>query len=54
MLLYLRYMFKKMGAGGGFGGNGGGQVNAKVYVEKKTGVTFRDVVAWQDEGPRRA
>ncbi len=48
MLLY-RYMFKKMGAGGGFGGIGGvGKSNAKVYVEKKTGVTFRDV-AGQDE-----
>ena len=48
MLLY-RYMFKKMGSGGGFGGIGGvGKSNAKVYVEKKTGVTFRDV-AGQDE-----
>ena len=48
MLLY-RYMFKKMGAGGGFGGIGGvGKSNAKVYVEKKTGVTFKDV-AGQDE-----
>ncbi len=48
MLLY-RYMFKKMGSGGGFGGIGGvGKSNAKVYVEKKTGVTFKDV-AGQDE-----
>ncbi len=48
MLLY-RYMFKKMGSSGGFGGIGGvGKSNAKVYVEKKTGVTFRDV-AGQDE-----
>ncbi len=48
MFLY-RYMFKKMGSGGGFGGIGGvGKSNAKVYVEKKTGVTFRDV-AGQDE-----
>ncbi|MDE6260942.1 MAG: ATP-dependent zinc metalloprotease FtsH [Oscillospiraceae bacterium] len=48
MFLY-RYMFKKMGSGGGFGGIGGvGKSNAKVYVEKKTGVTFKDV-AGQDE-----
>ena len=34
---------------GGMGGLGGvGKANAKVYVEKKTGVTFRDV-AGQDE-----
>jgi len=49
LLLLYRYMFKKMGAGGGFGGIGGvGKSNAKVYVEKKTGVTFKDV-AGQDE-----
>ncbi|MGN0968902.1 MAG: ATP-dependent metallopeptidase FtsH/Yme1/Tma family protein, partial [Oscillospiraceae bacterium] len=46
MLLY-RFMFSKMG--GGMGGIGGvGKANAKVYVEKKTGVTFKDV-AGQDE-----
>ena len=49
MLFIYRYMFKKMGSSGGFGGIGGvGKSNAKVYVEKKTGVTFRDV-AGQDE-----
>ena len=49
MLFIYRYMFKKMGSGGGFGGIGGvGKSNAKVYVEKKTGVTFKDV-AGQDE-----
>jgi len=49
MVFLYRYMFKKMGAGGGFGGIGGvGKANAKVYVEKKTGVTFQDV-AGQDE-----
>ena len=49
LMLVYRYMFKKMGAGGGFGGIGGvGKSNAKVYVEKKTGVTFKDV-AGQDE-----
>ena len=48
LMLVYRYMFKKMGAGG-FGGIGGvGKSNAKVYVEKKTGVTFKDV-AGQDE-----
>ena len=48
MLLLYRFAFKKMG-GGGMGGIGGvGKANAKVYVEKKTGVTFRDV-AGQDE-----
>ena len=49
LLFLYRYMFKKMGSGGGFGGIGGvGKSNAKVYVEKKTGVTFKDV-AGQDE-----
>ena len=43
-------MFLMRGVGkGGMGGMGGvGKANAKVYVEKKTGVTFRDV-AGQDE-----
>ncbi len=49
LLLLYRYMFKKMGSSGGLGGIGGvGKANAKVYVEKKTGVTFKDV-AGQDE-----
>ena len=49
LVLIYRSMFKKMGSGGGFGGIGGvGKSNAKVYVEKKTGVTFKDV-AGQDE-----
>ena len=49
LMLVYRYMFKKMGSGGGFGGIGGvGKSNAKVYVEKKTGITFKDV-AGQDE-----
>ena len=44
--LMMRIMAKK---GGGIGGMGGvGKANAKVYMEKKTGVTFRDV-AGQDE-----
>ena len=49
LVLVYRWMFKKMGSGGGFGGIGGvGKSNAKVYMEKQTGVTFRDV-AGQDE-----
>ncbi len=49
MIFVYRYIFSKMGSGGGIGGIGGvGKANAKVYVEKKTGVTFRDV-AGQDE-----
>ncbi len=49
MLLIYRYMFRRMGSSGGMGGLGGvGKSNAKVYVEKKTGVTFQDV-AGQDE-----
>ena len=42
--LLMRSMSKRMG--GGFGGIG--QSNAKVYMEKQTGVTFQDV-AGQDE-----
>ncbi|MCD8375319.1 MAG: ATP-dependent zinc metalloprotease FtsH, partial [Oscillospiraceae bacterium] len=49
MMLLYRFAFRRMGGSGGFGGIGGvGKANAKVYVEKKTGVTFRDV-AGQDE-----
>ncbi len=44
--LLMRSMSSKMGGMGGLGGVG--KANAKVYVEKKTGVTFRDV-AGQDE-----
>ncbi len=47
LMLLLRFMTNRMG--GGMGGIGGvGKANAKVYVEKKTGVTFADV-AGQDE-----
>ncbi len=47
MVMLFRFMSSKMG--GGMGGIGGvGKANAKVYVEKKTGVTFADV-AGQDE-----
>ena len=55
MLLILGvtiFLFRGIGGKGGMGGIGGiggvGKANAKVYVEKKTGVTFKDV-AGQDE-----
>ncbi len=53
MMLLLSLLFRIMAKkGGGFGGIGGvgsvGKANAKVYMEKSTGVTFRDV-AGQDE-----
>jgi len=44
--LLMRSMSKRMGGIGGLGGIG--QSNAKVYMEKQTGVTFKDV-AGQDE-----
>ncbi|MGI5962089.1 MAG: ATP-dependent zinc metalloprotease FtsH [Lawsonibacter sp.] len=45
----MLFLFRGIGGKGGMGGLGGvGKANAKVYVEKKTGVTFRDV-AGQDE-----
>ncbi len=49
LLLVLLFRFMAGKLGGGIGGIGGvGKANAKVYVEKKTGVTFADV-AGQDE-----
>ena len=42
----LGFIMKRMGGGGGM--MGVGKSNAKVYVEKSTGVTFKDV-AGQDE-----
>ena len=45
-MLLMRFLSK---SGGGFGGIGSvGKSNAKVYMEKSTGVTFKDV-AGQDE-----
>ncbi len=45
----MYFIFKSMAGKGGFGGMGGvGKSNAKVYVEKTTGVTFANV-AGQDE-----
>ena len=46
LMLLMRFLSK---SGGGFGGIGSvGKSNAKVYMEKSTGVTFKDV-AGQDE-----
>lgn len=42
----LAFLMRRMGGGGGM--MGVGKSNAKVYVEKSTGVTFKDV-AGQDE-----
>ena len=48
-MLMMRLMTRKGGGLGGFGGIGSvGKANAKVYMERKTGVTFADV-AGQDE-----
>ena len=46
--LVMRWMAKKGGMGGMGGIGGVGKANAKVYMEKSTGVTFADV-AGQDE-----
>ncbi|MFI3249443.1 MAG: ATP-dependent zinc metalloprotease FtsH [Eubacteriales bacterium] len=49
IMLVMYFVFRTMASKGGFGGMGGvGKANAKVYVEKATGVTFKDV-AGQDE-----
>ena len=49
LLILVFRAFAARGGMGGMGGLGGvGKANAKVYVEKSTGVTFRDV-AGQDE-----
>ena len=46
MVWLFRYMMKRMNKGGGMMGIG--KSNAKMYMEKETGVTFRDV-AGEDE-----
>ncbi|MDD5828712.1 MAG: ATP-dependent zinc metalloprotease FtsH [Lachnospira sp.] len=51
LLIYLIFglVYRKISKGGGMmGGMGVGKNTAKVYVQKKTGVTFKDV-AGQDE-----
>ena len=45
-VIVINYVMRRMSKGGGMMGIG--KSNAKVYVEKKTGVTFQDV-AGQDE-----
>ena len=47
MWILLGFMFRKMGGGSG-GPMGVGKSTAKVYVQKETGVTFKDV-AGEDE-----
>ena len=46
MFLFMNRLLKRMGSGDALGGMG--KSNAKVYMEKQTGVTFQDV-AGQDE-----
>ena len=46
MWILLGFLFRKMGGGGG--PMGVGKSNAKVYVQKETGITFKDV-AGEDE-----
>ncbi len=46
IFVFMSYMMKKLSKGGGIMGIG--KSNAKMYVEKETGVTFKDV-AGQDE-----
>ena len=46
IFVFMNFMMKKMSKGGGIMGIG--KSNAKMYVEKETGVTFKDV-AGQDE-----
>ena len=49
LVLLMNVLSKKAGGMGGIGGIGSvGKANAKVYMEKSTGVTFADV-AGQDE-----
>ena len=48
MWLLLSFLFRKMSKSGGFMGMGMGKNTAKVYVQKETGVTFKDV-AGEDE-----
>ena len=42
----LSFLFRKMGSGGGM--MGVGKSNAKVYVQKETGVTFKDVAGEEE------
>lgn len=51
MVALFSFMFRRMNKGGGMMG-GVGKSKAKAYVQKETGVTFRDV-AGQDEARMR-
>ena len=46
--ILMGFVMKRMGGGGGGGIMGVGKSRAKVYIQKETGVTFKDV-AGQDE-----
>lgn len=46
MLIFFNFIFKKMSGGGG--PMGVGKSNAKVYVQKETGVTFKDVAGVEE------
>lgn len=46
IFIFMSFMMRKMGGGGGI--MGVGKSNAKVYVQKETGITFKDV-AGEDE-----
>ncbi len=48
MWVLLSFLFRRMSKGGGGGVMGVGKSNAKVYVQKETGITFKDV-AGEDE-----
>lgn len=49
MIFMFTFIYRKISSGGGMmGGMGVGKNTAKVYVQKQTGVTFKDV-AGQDE-----
>ena len=46
MIIFFNFIFKKMSGGGG--PMGVGKSNAKVYVQKETGVTFKDVAGVEE------
>ena len=47
MLVILNFLFKKIG-GGGMGPMGVGKNTAKIYVQKETGITFKDVAGEEE------